>query len=333
VGWWGASGAIALAAGPVLGGLLVDQLGWRSIFRVNLPIGLLGMALALRTAPGQRASQARGFDWAGQGVGIIALASLAGAVGMAADRGWGHATVLGGLGLALAAAVLFVAIEARAGDPMLPLDLFGNTVFSVASLCGIAVNFAYYGLIFVFSLFFQVQMQLSPGQTGLAFLPMTLVLMVANVAAGQLMPRWGTRRLMVSGLLLAALGYGLLWGLAADSGAWRMGVPMLLAATGIALTVPTMTNATLSAVQSSRAGIASGVLNSARQVGGMLGVAVCSYLVRDMEPLHFAQGMRWAIGISVVLLVLVAGLCQALLPPSPQGRPGPDTGTRAPARP
>jgi DHA2 family methylenomycin A resistance protein-like MFS transporter len=110
-------------------------------------------------------------------------------------------------------------------------------------------------------------------------------------------------------LLLAALGYALLLPVSIDGGYWRLVVPMLLAASGIALLVPTMTNATLSAVDASRAGIASGVLNSARQVGGMLGVAIFGYLIRDTAAAAFMRGMHAAIGISVSLLLCASVLC------------------------
>lgn len=315
VGIWGASGAVALAAGPVIGGLLVAQFGWRSIFLVNIPVGLVGLVLARHVESSHQANRQRRFDWAGQTVAVITLASLAAAMGMAADVGWAHAAVMGGICVALAGAVLFIAIEARSTNPMLPLDLFHNTTFSVVSLCGVVVNFAYYGLLFVLSLFFQVQMHLSAEQTGLAFLPMTLVLMVANLVAGHLMPRWGVSRLMVAGLMLAAAGYGWLMVQPSHPTMTQLALPMLLAATGIALTVPTMTNATLSSVESSRAGIASGVLNSARQVGGMLGVAICGYLVRNDDPVAFVAGMHRALAGAVVLLVLGAVLCVTLLKP------------------
>ncbi|WP_454908106.1 MFS transporter [Variovorax gossypii] len=167
---------------------------------------------------------------------------------------------------------------------------------------GVVVNFAYYGLVFVFSLFFQAVQQLSPQQTGLAFLPMTAILMVMNIVAGRLVTRVGTRALMVAGLALASFGYLLLLRVDADRSYLTLVLPMLLAASGIALVVPTMTNATLSAVDAAHAGIASGVLNSARQIGGMLGVAVCGFFVRDTEPGIFLHGMHVSLALAVVLL-------------------------------
>ncbi|QNH13311.1 MFS transporter [Xanthomonas sp. SI] len=309
VGWWGACGGISLAAGPVLGGVLVTHLGWRSIFLLNLPIGALGIWLTLRHVAAHGGSHRRSLDWGGQVTAIVALAATTMALTEAGPLGWTHGLVLGSLLLGVVAALGFVWIEAHSPAPMLPLPLLRIPTFAVASIAGVVVNFAYYGLIFVFSLFFQIQQQLSPQLAGLAFLPMTLVLMAVNVLAGRLITRVGSRRLMVAGLLLAALGYALLLPVSIDGSYWRLVVPMLLAASGIALMVPTMTNATLSAVDASRAGIASGVLNSARQVGGMLGVAIFGYLIRDTAAAAFMRGMHAAIGISVALLLCASALC------------------------
>lgn len=309
VGWWGAFGGISLAAGPVLGGLLVTHIGWRSIFLINLPIGLIGIYLTLRHVAPHGGSHRRSLDWGGQATAILALAAMTLALTEAGSLGWEHSLVRGGLLLAAIAALGFIWIEARSHSPMLPLALFRIPTFAVASVAGVVVNFAYYGLIFVFSLFFQIQQHLSPQLTGLAFLPMTIVLMAVNVLAGRLITRMGARLLMVLGLVLAALGYLMLMPVSIDGTYLLLVVPMLLAASGIALMVPTMTNATLSSVDASRAGIASGVLNSARQVGGMLGVAIFGYLIRDTAPEAFMRGMHMSIGISVALLLSGSVLC------------------------
>jgi DHA2 family methylenomycin A resistance protein-like MFS transporter len=267
------------------------------------------MYLTLRHVATHGGSHRRSLDWGGQATAILALSALTMALTEAGPLGWSHCLVRGSLLLAIVAALGFVWIEARSRSPMLPLALFRIPTFAVASVAGVVVNFAYYGLIFVFSLFFQLQQQLSPQLTGLAFLPMTVVLMAVNVLAGRLITRMGARRLMVVGLALAALGYLLLLPVHIDGTYGLLVVPMLLAASGVALTVPTMTNATLSSVDASRAGIASGVLNSARQVGGMLGVAIFGCLIRDTAPAAFMRGMHASIGIAVALLLFGSVLC------------------------
>lgn len=142
----------------------------------------------------------------------------------------------------------------------------------------------------------------------MAFLPMTVVLMVMNIIAGRLITRFGARLLMVFGLLLAATGYLLLLPVSVSGAYLQLVLAMLMAASGIALIVPTITNITLSSIDPSRAGIASGVLNTARQVGGMLGVATCGYFVRDTTPTAFMHGMHLSLILATVLLVFGAAL-------------------------
>lgn len=279
----------------------------RSVFLINIPVGLVGLVLILilRYSTPSPGNEGRSFDMPGQAAAIVALASLATALTDAARLGWTHPRILVALLVGVLAAIGFILIEARSRAPMLPLSFFSSSAFSIASIIGVIVNFAYYGLIFVFSLFFQLQQHLSPQETGIAFLPMTIVLMGMNIIAGRLITRLGARRLMVFGLLLAAAGYLLLIPVSLSGSYWQLVVPMLMAASGIALMVP---NVALSSVDSSRAGIASGVLNMVRQVGGMLGVATCGYFVRDAAPAAFMHGMHLSLIIAVVLLFFGATL-------------------------
>lgn len=318
VGWWGAVGALSLAAGPVLGGILVTHLGWRSIFLVNLPIGIIGIFLTLRHAARDGAGHQRSLDWPGQAAAALARATLTASLIEAGTRGWGNTWVQAGLLTFVLALGSFLWIESHTKAPMLPLALFRVPMFTVSSVSGVVVNFAYYGLVFVLSLFFQIQQQLSPQQAGFAFLPMTIVLIGANIVAGRLITRLGARRLMVLGLSLASVGYLLMLLASLDGRYALLIVPMLMAGSGIALTIPTMTNATLSSVDQSRAGIASGVLNSARQVGGMLGVAVFGYLVRDTATQAFMRGMYAAMGLAVMALAFGAFLCLIGMPKTPR---------------
>lgn len=318
VGWWGAVGALSLAAGPVLGGVLVTHLGWRSIFLVNLPVGAVGIFLTLRHAARDGAGHRRSLDWPGQTAAALALAALTASLIEAGTRGWSNAWVQAGLLAFMLALGCFLWIESHTNTPMLPLALFRVPMFTVSSVSGVVVNFAYYGLVFVLSLFFQIQQHLSPQEAGFAFLPMTVVLIGANIVAGRLMTRLGARRLMMLGLGLAAVGYLLMLLASLDGRYALLVVPMLMAGSGIALTIPTMTNATLSSVDASRAGIASGVLNSARQVGGMLGVAVFGYLVRDTAPQAFMGGMHVAMGMAVLALAFGTFLCLVGMPKIPR---------------
>jgi len=144
---------------------------------------------------------------------------------------------------------------------------------------------------------------MSAQSTGFAFLPMTVVLMGVNVLAGRLLNRIGAKRLMIAGMVIAASGYLLLLPVSINGSYWMLVLPTLVAASGIAVMVPTMTNVTLSSVETSRSGIASGILNSARQVGGMLGVAVFGSFIRDTRPDAFMHGMHLSIMTAAALLM------------------------------
>ncbi|MDE1164334.1 MAG: MFS transporter [Pseudomonas sp.] len=296
VGWWGAGGGIALAAGPVIGGLLIATLGWRSLFYLNVPIGLAGLWITYRYAPTSPAQPDRALDIPGQITGALTLASVTFALTQTSQVGWTSPVTLGTALLSLLLGTLFIWLQAHTPRPMLPLSVFRNPTLSSATLIGLMVNLVFYGMVFAFSLYFQAIEQFTPEQTGLAFLPMMGVLMGMNIVAGKLMGRIGKRALATVGLLISALGYLLLIpALAAQAYGWLV-VPMLLAGGGIALTIATITSATLAAVDRSQAGIASGLLNAARQVGGIVGVAVFGFWVRGVTVEGFMGGVGVGFG-------------------------------------
>ncbi|MBF9066862.1 MFS transporter [Streptacidiphilus fuscans] len=319
VSLWAAAGGLALALGPVVGGVLVATAGWRSIFYVNLPVAAIGVVITARyarsaaprdTAPSDAASKrpARGLDLPGQVLAVVGLGALTGAVVEANAQGWGSPLVLTCLAVFVLALVGFLRVERRSADPMLPLRLFGHGVFRTTSLIGVLINFSFYGLIFVFSLFFQQVWGFSPIRTGLAFLPMTAAIMTANLSSGPLTKRYGTRTVLVVGSVLAALGYLLTLPAIGGHSYTAMLVQFLVAGFGTGLVVPAMTNAMLTSVDPAHAGIASGVLNASRQVGGLVGVAVMGLLVGQASSPHFRTGLQTALATAVVALAVSAVL-------------------------
>ncbi|WP_308376851.1 MFS transporter [Streptomyces sp. ISL-99] len=311
VSLWAAAGGLALALGPVVGGVLVDSLGWRSIFYVNVPIAAVGILLVRAyalPAPARDASVRRSLDLPGQFLAVIGLGALTGAVVEANAQGWTSALVLTCLIVFLVSLAGFIAVERRSTDPMLPLHLFGRKAFSSTSLIGVLLNFSFYGLIFVFSLFFQQVWAYSPIGAGLAFLPMTAAIMVANLACGPLVKRYGARAVLITGNTLAAVGY-LATVPVVDSASYAdMIVQFVVAGFGIGLVVPSMTNAMLGSVDPANAGIASGVLNASRQLGGLIGVAVMGLLVGQVSSGHFLSGLRAALIWAVVALAISVAL-------------------------
>ena len=311
VSLWAAAGALALAIGPVVGGVLVDALGWRSIFFVNVPIAAIGILLTRACAPhapAREASRRRSVDLPGQILAVVCLGALTGAIVEANARGWTSALVLTSLAVFLVALLGFLVTERRSSDPMLPLHLFGRKAFTVTSLIGALLNFSFYGLIFVFSLFFQQVWSYSPVVAGLAFLPMTAAIMIANLACGPLVKRYGARTVLISGNALAAAGYLATVPVIGSASYPAMAVQFIVAGFGLGLVVPAMTNAMLGAVEAAHAGIASGALNASRQLGGLLGVAVMGLLVGESSAPGFVPGLRTALTWAVAALAISAVL-------------------------
>src|SRR5450631_935044 len=172
VGIWAAGASLALISGPLIGGGLIALVGWRSIFLVNLPIGLAGLWLSWRYATETTRSPQRQIDLPGQIAAIASLGCLAGAIIEGGTLGWSHPFVIAGFAASAVLVILFVRQERRAPQPMLRLSLFRHRMFALTSLVGLLVNVEFYGLIFVFSLYFQRINAMSPFATGLAFVPM-----------------------------------------------------------------------------------------------------------------------------------------------------------------
>jgi DHA2 family methylenomycin A resistance protein-like MFS transporter len=304
VGIWAAGASLALTAGPLVGGGLIALVGWRSIFLVNLPIGLAGLWLTSIYASETTRSPQREIDLPGQVLAIATLGCLAGAIIEGGTLGWSNAWVIAGFAASAVLAMLFVWQERRASQPMLPLLLFKHRMFALASLVGLLVNVAFYGLIFVFSLYFQRINGMSPFATGLAFVPMMGALLPINLLAPRLAERIGAPLTIAIGTALAAFGCLALLGIGHGTSYWATCGQLIVIGAGLGLLVPPLTSALLGSVEKSRSGIAAGVLNATRQTGSVLGVALFGSLVGQSSA--FIAGAHEALIISAVLL-LAAG--------------------------
>jgi len=298
VGWWSAGGGIALAAGPVLGGVLMAYGGWRSVFLINLPVGLLSVWLTVGNVPDEAGQPGRKLDLPGQLTGALALVMLTLALTEAGHEGWGSPLTLAAFAVCLLAGGLFFHLEAGNPDAMLPPALLRNRVVRCTMAIGLIANLVFYGMVFTFSLYFQAQWHWTPERTGFAFLPMMAVLMVMNLLAARLATRWPGRTLVVMGLGISACGYGLMLAGLAEQSYRLLILPMLLAGGGIALAIPTITHAMLEAVPATHAGTASGTLNAARQMGGVMGVALLGAVA------NAPSAMGFTLGVCVLLLLL-----------------------------
>ena len=192
VGTWTAGGAGSLAAGPLVGGVLIATVGWRSIFFLNVPLGAAGWYLTSRYAGETAPARDRGADLPGQLAAVLGLTALAGATIEAGSTGFRAPTVIGGYLVAVAAGAAFILVERTRARPLLPLRLFRSRTLSVAVVAGLLINVVFYGLIFTFSLFLQRHEGLSPLAAGLTFLPATVLIMASDLIAGRAISVAGT---------------------------------------------------------------------------------------------------------------------------------------------
>src|SRR3954470_10598948 len=306
VGVWAAGGSLALTAGPLVGGGLITLVGWRSIFLVNLPIGLAGLWLTWRFAGETTRSPQRGIDLPGQVTAVAALGFLAGAIIEGGALGLSSPFVIAGFAAFAICAALFVWRETRAPQPMLPLRLFKNRMFALTSLIGLLVNVAIYGLIFVLSLYFQQVNGLSAFETGLAFVPMMGAVLPVNLVAPRVTEYIGAPATIAVGAVLSAAGCLATLGIEAGTSYWAICLQLMAMSTGRGLLVPPLTSTLLGSVEKSRSGIAAGVLNATRQTGSVLGVALFGSLVAQSST--FMPGLHASLIISAGVLLAASAV-------------------------
>ncbi|MFF3765467.1 MFS transporter [Streptomyces sp. NPDC001922] len=304
---WTVGGAVAIAAGPVLGGLVTTEWSWRAVFVLNAPAGLAGLLFLLRAARSPRHSAV--FDLPGQLTAVLAPASLTFAVIEGGHDGL-TGRVLVAAGVAVVSGAGFVTVEARRRTPMLPLELFRQRGVTVPVVAGFALNAAFYGGVFVLSLFFQDQRGQSALSAGLMFVPMAVITASVNYLSPRAVSRFGPRTVIVAGLLTAALGCGVLLAVDTGTAAWPAALLMIPLGAGGSLAMPALTSLVLDSVAAERAGTAAALLNTSRQTGGAVSIAVFGALLLG----DFAAGMRTSFLLAACLLVAAALGAAALLP-------------------
>lgn len=310
IGKWAGFGGIAMAAGPLIGGVLIHWFGWRCIFWVNVPFALAGAWLTTRV-PTEKVTvdPDRHSDGAGQILAIIALASTVAVLISGSTPGWGNSQLLAGSAVAVLAWSLFILTEMRAREPILPLRLFKNRVFSAAVFTSLVSALVFYGLFFLLSLYFQTVRHWPPLQTGLAFLPLTLFVTLGSFTSGPLCRRFGALYLVGGGFLLYAAGFVGLYAMADNAPYWRIVACFPAMGLGAGIITPAATASLMNVINKSQAGVASGVLNASRQTGSAFGVAIFGALMAGND--NFRDSLNIAVSLAIGLSLLAA-LCWIL---------------------
>ncbi|MFI9719453.1 DHA2 family efflux MFS transporter permease subunit [Streptomyces sp. NPDC052396] len=317
LGLWSAIVSTAAGVGPALGGALVGAFGWRSIFLINLPVGLAGLVLARRhvtEVPGRPGALGVG----GHALGLLALAGLSYGLIQGPEAGWTSPVVLGSLAVAVLAAVAFGARERRSAQRIVPAELIADSRFRAAGLIGFLFNFALYGGMFALALFFQQARGAGPVVAGLELLPAQLVWLVGNVLYSRLGRRLGNRTALTASLGLAAAGMLVLaLTISPAMPYWVIAVLLAVINLGVGVASPAMTGALMEAAGPAHAGIAGASLNANRQIGSLVGIAVMSAVLSGTSG--------WYPGIAMVFALMTAAYAAGSL----TGRLGLRAGHRA----
>jgi EmrB/QacA subfamily drug resistance transporter len=308
LGLWGAVGGIAVASGPLVGGLVIEGLSWQWVFWLNVPIGIALLVPTLRRLR-ESSGPDKALDLPGLALASAGLLGLVWGLVNGNSNGWTSIGILGALTLGVASLVAFVAWELRTPKPMLPMRFFRKRAFAAANAASLFMNFGMFGAIFLLTQFFQTAQGYSPLEAGLRILPWTLMPMVVAPIAGALSDRIGSRGLMATGLALQALGLG--WSAAvmdATVAYSSVVLPFIVSGIGMGMFFAPLANVILGSVRGEEEGKASGANSAVREVGGVLGVAVLASIFARTggyaTPEAFVDGLVPAtfVGAAVVAL-------------------------------
>jgi EmrB/QacA subfamily drug resistance transporter len=314
IGIWGGVTGLSMAAGPVLGGLLVDAVGWRSIFWINVPVGVAAVILAGRFVPESRAPRPRRLDPVGQLLVMVLLGGLTFAIIEGPVRGWGSPLILGCLAAAAVAAVTLVPWESRRTDPLIDPRFFRSVPFTGATLIAVCAFASLAGFLFLNALYLQSVRGFSALHAGLLTLPMAALCAVLPPISGRIVGARGGRIPLVLGGLGVTLGGASLLPLTSDYPLWLLVIGYLAFGAGFGLINPPITNTAVSGMPATQAGVASAVASTSRQVGAALGVAIIGSVVtsRVTGPLGAglagASHVGWAIVVGCGVAIMVLGL-------------------------
>jgi EmrB/QacA subfamily drug resistance transporter len=335
IGIWAGTSALALAIGPLVGGLITEHIDWSWIFFVNVPVGALGIVASFLFIDESRDETHERLDLPGLVTSALGLFALTYGLIEANTYGWGSARILGAFVLAAVALLAFIALEKQQRAPMLPLDLFRNRTYTGANLVMLLVALAMFGVFFFVSLYMQNILGYSAVQTGAAFLPMTVLIVLVAPIAGKTSDRLGSRGLMTGGMILLAVQLLLFSQLSANASFWNLLPALLIGGVGMACTMTPSAAAATRSVPVDKAGVGAAVLNSARQVGGTMGVAIMgAIMAAELGPVPtpdaFMRGFERALLVAAAIALVGAIVAYVLVRPHEEAGRAAAERTRAP---
>jgi EmrB/QacA subfamily drug resistance transporter len=317
IGIWAGVSALALAIGPLVGGIITEQVNWNWIFFINVPVGLLGIAAAYAFIDETRdTSKEQRPDVPGLATSALGLFALSYGLIEANNFGWSSPRIIGAFVIAAVSLVGFVLLERHQRLPMLDLSLFRNVGFAGANAVMLMIGLAMFGVFFYVSLYIQRVLDYSPIQAGASFLPWTVLIILLAPQAGRMSDRIGPKPLVASGMVLLTGALLLFANMGTHETFWGLLPAMLLGGVGMSLAMAPVTSAAMGAVSRDKAGVGSAVLNSMRQVGGSLGIAVMGAIVAASgasvgDPTSFVDGFHHALEVGAA--ITLAGAVVAAL--------------------
>jgi len=283
IGIWAGTAALALAIGPLVGGLLTKHIGWSWIFFVNVPVGVVAIAASFLLIDESRDETHVRLDIPGLLTSGFGLFALTYGLIEANTYGWGSGRIMGTFVVAAVLLAVFIALERRQRAPMLDLSLFRNSTYTGANVAMLMTALSMFGVFFFVSLYMQNVLGYSAVQAGAAFLPMTILIILVAPFAGKASDQYGSRWLIASGMTLLAVQLFYFSQIGGDATYWTLLPGFLIGGLGMALTMTPSTAAATRAVPVAKAGVGSAVLNACRQVGGSIGIALMGAIIAHEE--------------------------------------------------
>jgi EmrB/QacA subfamily drug resistance transporter len=335
IGIWAGTAALALAIGPLVGGLLTKHIGWSWIFFVNVPVGVVGIAASYLLIDESRDETHVRLDIPGLLTSGLGLFALTYGLIEANSYGWGSGRIVGSFVLAALLLFVFVVLERRQRAPMLDLTLFRNSTYTGANVAMLMTALSMFGVFFFVSLYMQNILGYSAVQAGAAFLPMTILIILVAPLAGKASDQFGSRWLIASGMSLLAVQLFYFSQLSADATFWTLLPGLLIGGLGMSLTMTPSTAAATRAVPVEKAGVGSAVLNACRQVGGSIGIALIGAIIAheaggrrtsDAFLDGFSRSLEVAGGIALAGALVAVALIRSHIEPEPRRVPATEAG-------